>query len=176
MSEENRSFSVIGHLPKIQSAISIGEDSVRIKMDIPLHNQDQKNKVMCLSNLMDCVFKLTFTIESTNQKNYFYPEQKKPEPMQETQPETEEEVEYQSPDMVEQIKRMRQNIHQELMAGGVELEKARLCKALTGKERLHYCTYEETKKIWAFICNGADTPDVNRTSLRSRVLKLIGGV
>lgn len=168
--EENRSFSVVGHLPKIQSAISIGEDSVRIKMDIPLHNQDQKDKIMYLQSLMQCVFKLTFTIEATNQQDYFYPKQAQPEPKQIPA----EEVEYQEPDLIEQVKKLRWKIHAELMAAGCELEQSRVCEALVGEKRLHHCTLEQTQKIWDFMCDGAAIPSINRTSLRGRVLKLIG--
>ena len=180
--EENRSFSVIGSLPAIQSAIAIGKDSVRLKLDIPLHNQEQRNSIMLLQSLMNCVFKLTFTIEETNQQDYFYPKPKQeiqePEPAEEPQDENvpEQEIEYQEPDIIEQVKKLRWKIHAELMAAGCELEQSRVCEALVGEKRLHHCTLEQTQKIWEFMCDGAAIPSINRTSLRSRVLKLIGEV
>ncbi|MCE5223782.1 hypothetical protein LLG10_06335 [bacterium] len=169
--EENRSFSVIGHLPKIQSAISIGEDSVRIKMDIPLHNQDQKDKIMYLQSLMQCVFKLTFTIEAVSQKDYFFPKLNAPKP----EPEPVEDPTYQSPDELQQLKTMRSKIHLELVNAGLELELPKIYQAIVGQKRLHHCTIDETKEIWNRITDGKPEPDPNRTKLRDRMLQLIGG-
>lgn len=88
--------------------------------------------------------------------------------------ELEQEVEYQEPDIIEQVKKLRWKIHAELMAAGCELEQSRVCEALVGEKRLHHCTLEQTQKIWEFMCDGAAMPSINRTSLRGRILKLIG--
>jgi hypothetical protein len=178
--EENRSFSVIGSLPPIQSAITMGKDSVRIKVEVPLHNQDQRNKIMYLQNLMNCVFKLTFTIEETNQQDYFYPKPKQeiqePEPAEEPQDESVEEVTYQSPDNLKDLDYLRSTIFLELKAAGLELRVSEIYQAIVGQKRLRNCTIDETRQIWNCITNGKPEPDQNRTNLRSRMLQLIGGV
>lgn len=156
--EENRSFSVIGSLPPIQSAITMGKDNVRIKIEVPLHNQDQRQNVMLLQNLMNCVFKLTFEIESVNQKDYFYPEQKEPA-----------NNDYQTPDEIQQIKNLRQKIHLELMNSGMELRKTEIIKALTGKERERDCTINDLNTIWAFIVKDEVLPITNYVNLRKKL-------
>jgi len=184
--EENRSFSVIGSLPPIQSAITMGKDSVRIKIEVPLHNQEQRNKIMYLQNLMNCVFKLTFTIESTNQKDYFYPKQKQEidlakhrasEPMGDDikPPEQQNNVEYNTPEKIEQLNKLRSNIHLELMNAGMDTRKSEIIKALANQKRERDCTIEELTKIWQFITQDG-YPIQNSTSLRNRLLRLIGGV
>jgi thiamine biosynthesis lipoprotein ApbE len=169
--EENRSFDLIGTLPQIQSVITIGKDSVRLKLDIPLHNQDQKNKVMCLSNLMDCVFKLTFTIEAMNQKDFFYPKQKEVE--QQAEPVLSEDVTYQSPSEMDDINYLRSRIHLEIQKAGMELNKVAILKTLTGYSRERDCTITELKQVWEFITKDETLPITNHSRLRERLLDLI---
>jgi hypothetical protein len=161
----NKSFSVYGTIPDIQSAITIGKDNARLRIDIPLHNQDQRQNVMLLQNLMNCVFKLTFEIESVNQKDYFYPEQKEPANNQIT--------DYQTPDEIQQIKNLRQKIHLELMNSGMEPRKPEIIKALTGKTRERDCTKQELNTIWAFIVKDEVLPITNYVNLRSRLEGLL---
>jgi hypothetical protein len=158
--EENRSFSVIGSLPPIQSAITIGKDNARLRIDIPLHNQDQRQNVMLLQNLMNCVFKLTFEIESVTQKDYFYPQSKEP-------------VVNETKDEIKVIDAMKQKIHLEIMKAGMIESKSQIIESLTGKERERDCTINDLNTIWAFIVKDEVLPITNYVNLRSRLEGLL---
>jgi hypothetical protein len=153
----NKSFSVTGTIPDIQSALTIGKDNARLRIDIPLHTQDQRQNVMLLQNLMNCVFKLTFEIEEVNQKDYFYKEQKQPVVNED----------------IQQIKDIRQKIHLELMSAGMEPKKPEIIKSLTGKERERDCTINDLNTIWAFIVKDEVLPITNYVNLRSRLEGLL---
>jgi hypothetical protein len=156
----NKSFSVYGTIPDIQSAMTIGKDNARIRIDIPLHNQDQRQNVMCLQNLMNCVFKLTFEIESVNQKDYFYPKQKEP-------------VVNETKDEIKVIDAMKQKIHLEIMKAGMIESKSQIIESLTGKERERDCTINDLNTIWAFIVKDEVLPITNYVNLRSRLEGLL---
>jgi hypothetical protein len=158
--EENRSFSVIGSLPPIQSAITIGKDNARLRIDIPLHNQDQRQNVMLLQNLRNCVFKLTFEIESVTQKDYFYPQSKEP-------------VVNETKDEIKVIDAMKQKIHLEIMKAGMIESKSQIIESLTGKERERDCTINDLNTIWAFIVKDEVLPITNYVNLRSRLEGLL---
>jgi hypothetical protein len=156
----NKSFSVYGTIPDIQSAITIGKDNARLRIDIPLHNQDQRQNVMLLQNLMNCVFKLTFEIESVNQKDYFYPKQKEP-------------VVNETKDEIKVIDAMKQKIHLEIMKAGMIESKSQIIESLTGKERERDCTINDLNTIWAFIVKDEVLPITNYVNLRSRLEGLL---
>lgn len=160
MDVENRSFSVIGTLPEIQTAITIGKDNARLRIDIPLHNQDQRQNVMLLQNLMNCVFKLTFEIESVTQKDYFYPQSKEP-------------IVNETRDQIKDIDSMKQKIHLEIMKAGMEPHKSEIIETLTGKERERDCTIEDLNTIWAFIVKDEILPITNYTNLRNKLEGLL---
>lgn len=94
----------------------------------------------------------------------------------EPEPESVEEVTYQSPDEEKDLNYLRSKIFLELKKAGLELVASEIYQAIVRQKQLHNCTIDELEEIWHRITNGKPEPDQNRTNLRSRMLHLIGGM
>lgn len=56
-------FELIASIPNLQSSITFGEDCARVKLDIPLHTDDQQQGVMLMQLLRKKVLKLKISVE-----------------------------------------------------------------------------------------------------------------
>lgn len=94
-----------------------------------------------------------------------------PEPVEECMPDN---VEYDTPEKIEQLNKLRQNIHLELMNAGMDTRKEEIIMALVNQKRERDCTIEELTKVWQFITQDG-YPIQNSTNLRNRLMNLIEG-
>lgn len=63
-------FELVATIPNLQSSITFGEDCARVKLDIPLHTDDQQQGVMLMQLLRKKVLKLKISVDDNEPAQY----------------------------------------------------------------------------------------------------------
>jgi len=180
-----KSFNFLATIPENQSGIKLGEDSARVQLEVPFgaglgntSSVSQDQAVMILQQLrrQKAVLKVTIELESVGYqgRKKLTQEATKEVTQEVNREENREEKDYQSPEQIDQLKKLRQNIHLEIMNAGMELHKPAIIKTLTGYSKERECTIKELQTVWAFIIKDETLPITNHSRLRERLCDLIG--